>query len=141
MKHLNCIVVFNAAKDKILLCKRTKDPYKGLYNFVGGKVEPGESSEQAAYRELQEETGISERGIELFRLMDLTYYIDNLVIEIYVGRLNRDTELIEETNPLIWMPLTENFADMERFAGEQDMAHIVNIALKHPLCKPGDYTY
>ena len=106
MKHVNCIVVFHAAKDKIILCKRTKDPYKGLYNFVGGKVEPGESSEQAAYRELQEETGISERSIELFRLMDLTYYIDNLVIEIYVGRLNRDTELIEETNPLIWMPLT-----------------------------------
>ena len=56
MNHLNCSVIFNKQKDKVLFCKRTKEPYKGLYNFVGGKVEPGESSFDAAYRELQEET-------------------------------------------------------------------------------------
>lgn len=133
MMHLNCIVIFNAEKDKILCCKRTKDPYKGLYNFVGGKVEPGEASVHAAYRELNEETGISERDIKLFRLMDMTYYVDKLVLEIYVGQLTTKPALTEEINPLVWLPLTEDFTDMNRFAGEQDMAHIVNIALKHPL--------
>ena len=57
-KHSNCIVVFNNEKDKILFCKRKKNPYKGLYHFVGGKLESEETSEAAAYRELQEETGI-----------------------------------------------------------------------------------
>ena len=69
-KHFKCIVVFNKTKDSILFCKRKKDPYKGLYNFVGGKVEPGESSEKAAYRELQEETGISPKDIDLYRVMN-----------------------------------------------------------------------
>ena len=36
-----------------------KEPYKGMYNFVGGKVEEGETNDEAAYRELFEETGIS----------------------------------------------------------------------------------
>ena len=55
----NCIIVFNKTKDRALFCKRQKNPYRGLYNFVGGKVEPGEDSETAAYRELFEETGIT----------------------------------------------------------------------------------
>lgn len=48
----NCIVVFDKDKTKTLFCKRMKEPFKGTLNFVGGKVEPGESSEDAAYREL-----------------------------------------------------------------------------------------
>ena len=56
---MNCIVVFNKDKDKVLLKKKKKEPFKGRLNFVGGKVEPGETSEEAAYRELQEETGLT----------------------------------------------------------------------------------
>lgn len=54
-KVMNCIVVFNKDKDKVLFCKQKKEPFKDRLNFVGGKVEPGETSEDAAYRELQEE--------------------------------------------------------------------------------------
>ena len=132
-KVMNCIVVFNKDKDKVLFCKRKKEPFKDRLNFVGGKVEPGEISENAAYRELQEETGISRRQIRLYRLMDLTYYYQDLILEIYVGRLNEDVVLKEETNPLLWLPLDEDYTDRERFAGEQNIAHIINIALMYPL--------
>ena len=128
-KVMNCIVVFNKDKDKVLFCKRKKEPFKDRLNFVGGKVEPGETSEDAAYRELQEETGITRRQIRLFRLMDLTYYYQDFILEIYVGRLNKDVVLKEETNPLLWLPLDEDYTDRERFAGEQNIAHIINIAL------------
>ena len=132
-KVMNCIVVFNKDKDKVLFCKRKKEPFKDLLNFVGGKVEPGETSEDAAYRELQEETGISRRQIRLYRLMDLTYYHQDFILAIYVGRLNEDVVLKEETNPLLWLPLDEDYTDRERFAGEQNIAHIINIALMYPL--------
>ena len=39
MKKLNLIVVFSPNLEKVLFCIRAKEPYKGLYNFVGGKVE------------------------------------------------------------------------------------------------------
>ena len=39
MRKLNLIVVFNEDLTKTLFCIRAKEPYKGLYNFVGGKVE------------------------------------------------------------------------------------------------------
>lgn len=127
--HMNCIVVFNKTRDRLLFCKRRKDPFAGRLNFVGGKVEEGESSEDAAYRELEEETGISREEIRLFRLMDITYYQQVFVLEMYVGELEEDVELREEKNPLLWLSMTEDFTDRERFAGEQNIAHIINIAL------------
>ena len=131
--HMNCIVVFNKDKDSVLFCKRKKEPYSGLLNFVGGKVEKGEPSEEAAYRELFEETGIGRKQICLYRLMDISYYHQRFVLEMYVGKLEEDVNLCEEKNPLLWLPLTEDFADPDRFAGEQNIAHIINVALKCPI--------
>jgi ADP-ribose pyrophosphatase YjhB (NUDIX family) len=47
---------------RVLLVKRALPPSQGLYAFPGGKVEPGESLEEAARRELLEETGLEAGG-------------------------------------------------------------------------------
>lgn len=44
--------------ERLLLVKRARAPAKGLYAFPGGRVEPGETLEEAARRELLEETGL-----------------------------------------------------------------------------------
>jgi 8-oxo-dGTP diphosphatase len=41
MKY-NVIIVFNKDFDKLLMCYRRKEPFKGLYNLVGGKFEKDE---------------------------------------------------------------------------------------------------
>lgn len=46
MRKLNLIVVFNQTLTKALFCIRAKEPYKGLYNFVGGKVEKNETNDE-----------------------------------------------------------------------------------------------
>lgn len=54
-KYTVCFVKQN---NKILLLNREKAPIMGVWNGVGGKIENDESPEQAAIREVWEETGI-----------------------------------------------------------------------------------
>lgn len=49
--------------DKVLLVKRGRPPIQGVYAFPGGRVEPGESFEEAACREMKEETGLDIDGL------------------------------------------------------------------------------
>ena len=125
MQGYNCIMVFCPDNKKLLFCKRTKDPYKGLYNLVGGKIEEIEDGFTAAYRELEEETGITKDTIELSHMMDFTYYNQDSYVEVYVGTLKEQIILIEEEHPLEWLSLEEDFFDGSRFAGEGNIGHMV----------------
>lgn len=125
MQGYNIIVVFNESADKILMCKRIKNPYKGLSNFVGGKIEKGENGFDAAYRELEEETAITKNDIILSHLMDFTYYYEDCYLEVYVGKLNKNVNVSGDENKLYWSELTQNFFDATRYAGEGNIGHIM----------------
>ena len=125
MKRYNIIVVFNKNMTKTLMCKRTKEPYKDMYNLVGGKIEKENDGLNEAYRELKEETNISKKDIELVHFMNMTYVKWNKELEIYYGILNKDVQLVEEVNSLEWMPINDNFFDMKKYAGEGNIGHII----------------
>ena len=99
MKKCNVIGVLSPDGREWLMCLRAKEPYKGLYNLVGGKIEPGETGEE--------------------------YYLDDTLLEFWAGRLKEPAALREEKNPLRWFPLTEDFFDASRFAGDGNIGHML----------------
>lgn len=125
MQGYNCIVVYNRERTAILFCKRIKEPYLGKFNLVGGKIEEGEDGFSAAYRELEEETGITGLEITLSHMMDFTYYNQDLYLEIYTGVLSGEVLLRQELHPLHWLPVTENFFALDKFAGEGNIGHMI----------------
>lgn len=131
MRGVNIIAVLNKEADKVLMCKRRKDPYKGLYNFVGGKIEENEDGFDAAYRELYEETGITKNDVKLYHLMDFTYHLQDFYMEVYVGKLNRVVEVSGEENELFWIDSDVDFSDTTLFAGVGNINHIINILKKY----------
>ncbi len=56
----SCLIVIDDT-EKVLLVKRNIEPKKGFWCLPGGFMELGETPEQAALRELKEETGLSGR--------------------------------------------------------------------------------
>jgi 8-oxo-dGTP diphosphatase len=125
VKQYNIIVVFDKTKNNILMCKRSKEPYIGMYNLIGGKIEKDNDGMNEAYRELFEETNISKEDINLKHFMNLDYLEFNKKIEVYYGILNKDVKLIEEVNELEWVSSNDNFFDMVRYAGEGNIGHII----------------
>ena len=125
MKKMNVIVVFDNKLENTLMCKRTKVPYMGMYNLVGGKIEKENDGLNEAYRELEEETNIKKKDIDLIHFMNLTYTKWNKELEVYYGILKNEVELIEEVNKLEWISVNDNFFDMNRYAGEGNIGHII----------------
>lgn len=122
MVYISNVLVFNKQADKILLCKRSHEPYKGLIDLVGGKAEANEDGLTCAYRELFEETGITADDIVLDHLMDFT---PDITVRIYFGQLHKEVVLVEEVNPLLWCDLNCNFGDTSMYSGNGYLVSIL----------------
>jgi 8-oxo-dGTP diphosphatase len=57
-------------RGRVLLIKRGKQPLRGRWVVPGGTVELGESLEEALVREMEEETGIQVRPVNLLTAFD-----------------------------------------------------------------------
>ena len=125
MQGYNVLMIYNKDMDRLLMCKRLKNPYKGLSNLVGGKIDIGEIGIEAAYRELFEETTISKEDITLHHLMDFKYYLHRCYVEVYVGKLKCDLVVSGDENELYWSDLNQDFFDMTLFAGEGNIGHMI----------------
>lgn len=125
MKKLNVVIVYNKDESKILMCERKKEPYKGMLNLVGGKVEENETELESAYRELNEETGITNKDIRLTHLMNFQYIQNDMELEVFAGKLNKEINVVEEINKLYWIDKNENFFDVNKFAGEGNIGHML----------------
>ena len=54
----DCIVMTKEPQPKVLLIQRSANPYKGAWAFPGGFMNMDETTEECAFRELEEETGL-----------------------------------------------------------------------------------
>jgi len=106
-----CLVVVDT-KDRVLLVKRSVAPKKGFWCLPGGFMELGETPEQAALRELKEETGISGA---IDRLLGVTSSLNTIYGSVLlVGYLVKDTtgmlraanRLAKTTSAAVRAPMT-----------------------------------
>ncbi|MGD8115986.1 MULTISPECIES: 8-oxo-dGTP diphosphatase MutT [unclassified Vibrio] len=72
--HIVAGIIFNLDKSQVFITKRPDDKHKGgFWEFPGGKVEQGETIEQAMIRELEEEIGITTTEQQPFEHLEFDY--------------------------------------------------------------------
>lgn len=94
--------------DHFLACQRPAGKARGLlWEFVGGKVETGETRRQALIREVQEELGVTLEAEDVF--LETTHRYPDLTIHLTVYRaaIRRGTPQKLEHNDIRWLTVEE----------------------------------
>ena len=90
--------------EKFLLCRRPEDKNcGGMWEFVGGKIEPGETGELALIRECREELGIV---ISVGKLLAETvheYPAYRVHLTLYAARIKRGEPVLYEHTEARWV--------------------------------------
>lgn len=68
-------------ENRFMICQRPAHKARGsLWEFVGGKMEPGESKEEALIRECREELGVTVDVGEIF--MEVTHQYPDITVHL-----------------------------------------------------------
>lgn len=89
---------------KFLICQRPAHKARGLlWEFVGGKVEPGETGGQALIRECREELGVTISVGEVF--MDVVHEYPDLCVHLtlYSALIAEGEPQLLEHNDIRWI--------------------------------------
>lgn len=95
-------------QDKFMICQRPAHKARGLlWEFVGGKVEPGETKEQALIRECQEELAVTLNVGEVF--MDVIHEYPDLTVHLtlFLATIREGTPQRLEHNDICWITVDE----------------------------------
>ena len=101
------------AEGRILIAQRPEGKQlAGLWEFPGGKVEKGETPEDALVRELVEELGIETKAADLVPITFASHSYENLhlLMPLYACRTWRGTPQAQEHSGLEWVK-PENLQD------------------------------
>ncbi|KAI7890681.1 NUDIX hydrolase domain-like protein [Mucor mucedo] len=101
-KLLTLILVLNEKEQKILLGMKKRGFGVGLYNGFGGKVEPGETIEEGARRELLEESELEAVEMEKIGNNLFTFENDPVGLDVHIYTTTRylgEPHETEEMNP------------------------------------------
>ena len=95
-------------QNKFMICQRPAHKARGLlWEFVGGKVEPGETKEQALIRECQEELAVTLSVGDVF--MDVIHEYPDLTVylTLFNAAISEGTPQLLEHNDIRWITVDE----------------------------------
>ena len=95
-------------EDRFLICQRPAHKKRGLlWEFVGGKVEPGETAEEALIRECREEMGVTV-AVDSLCIDEIHEYPDLTVhLSLFNARIAEGDPQLLEHNAMCWITAEE----------------------------------
>ena len=94
--------------DRFLICQRPEHKARGLlWEYVGGKVEPGETKQEALIRECREELGVTITVGDVF--MDVVHEYPDITVHLtlFHASIADGTIRLLEHNAIAWITPAE----------------------------------
>ncbi len=107
MKHIKVVAAIITEDQRFLATQRGHGEFKGLWEFPGGKIEEGESPEEALTREIREELDVLLKNLAFLCRVEHTYPSFHLTLDCYLSEIKEGTIRLTEHTSKAWLTLEE----------------------------------
>jgi len=119
------VLLFNEAGE-LLFTRRAIEPYRGMLDLPGGFIDPMETGEQAAHREIQEELGIDIHSLKYFGSFPNEYIFSGFSV------FTLDLAFLAKTENFQQMKAMDDVASFEFYKpGEVNQDELPSISMKN----------
>ena len=125
MKTIEVVAAIIIKDDKVFATQRGYGEWKGWWEFPGGKIESGESPQEALKREIREELNAEISVGELLDTIEWNYPTFHLTMHCYICTLQSASLHLNEHTSSAW--LTKATLDSVKWL-PADLALLENIA-------------
>ncbi len=117
-KHVVCAVILH--EGRIFATQRGYGEFKDRWEFPGGKVEPGETAEQAIVREIREELETTVEPLRLLDTIDEDYPRFHLSMQCFLCRVKEGHLRLVEHEAARWLD-KEHLYDVDWLPADRNL--------------------
>ena len=121
-------------EDRIFATQRGYGDWKDYWEFPGGKIEPGETPEQALVREIREELDTGIKVTEKLATVEYDYPAFHLSMECFLAEVTEGSLVLkeheaakwlkkEDLDTVNWLPADQTVVEMLKVSEKKDNKH------------------
>ena len=103
MKTVRVVAAIIIEKGKVFVTQRGYGEFKDGWEFPGGKIEPGETPEEAVVREIKEELDTEVKTIELLDTVEYDYPKFHLSMDCFICKILSGDLVLKEHEATKWL--------------------------------------
>lgn len=107
MKVIEVVAAIIKKEDKIFITRRGYGEFADMWEFPGGKIESGETKEEALHREIREELELEINNLEFLTTVDYDYSNFHLTMHCYFCEIAGGDLKLNAHNDAKWIELKD----------------------------------
>ena len=107
MKTIEVVAAIIKKDDKIFITKRSYGEFIDMWEFPGGKVEAGETQEEALIREIKEELELDITNLNYLTTVEYDYPSFHLIMHCFICEICGGTLSLNAHNDAKWVSLEQ----------------------------------
>ena len=124
MKRIEVVAAVIRSEGRVFATQRGYGDFKDWWEFPGGKIEPGETAEEALAREIREELSAEITVERLLKTVDWDYPAFHLTLHCFLCSLSSDGMSLNEHEAAKWLD-AESIYSVKWLPADEDVLPLI----------------